>query len=76
MIKETSTTLGVTNNSGALNLSNNFKPVPFSIIFSGSNSVKQMGRFFENEDGLFDFEGDCTESAKVFVKEIKRLLNK
>jgi hypothetical protein len=34
-----------------------------------------LGKFFINKDGLFDFEGDCTESAKVFVREVKKQFN-
>jgi len=34
-----------------------------------------LGKFFINKDGVFDFEGDCTESAKVFVREVKKIFN-
>lgn len=32
-----------------------------------------LGRFFVREDGMFDFEGDCTKSAELFVTECKRI---
>ena len=34
-----------------------------------------VGRFFLNEDKKIDFEGDATDSAKVFIEELKRMWN-
>tara|TARA_R110000851_G_scaffold211617_1_gene364217 strand:- start:259 stop:468 length:210 start_codon:yes stop_codon:yes gene_type:complete len=42
-----------------------------NIVFHESDSTP-LGKFFINKDGVFDFEGDCTESAKVFVREVKK----
>jgi hypothetical protein len=50
-------------------------PQEINLTFNGSNN-KYLGKFFINKDGIFDFEGDCTESAKVFVRELKRMFNK
>ena len=50
------------------------KPEEISITFTESNN-EHLGKFFINKDGLFDFEGDCTESAKVFVREVKKQFN-
>tara|TARA_R110002153_G_scaffold152730_3_gene304433 strand:- start:325 stop:546 length:222 start_codon:yes stop_codon:yes gene_type:complete len=43
-------------------------------VFHESNNTP-LGKFFINKDGVFDFEGDCTESAKVFVREVKKTFN-
>tara|TARA_R110000823_G_scaffold229411_1_gene356449 strand:- start:1261 stop:1461 length:201 start_codon:yes stop_codon:yes gene_type:complete len=45
-----------------------------NIVFT-ENYGKYLGKFFVNKNGVFDFEGDCTESAKMFVEEVKRQIN-
>ena len=50
------------------------KPQEQNIVFR-ENDNTPLGKFFINKDGVFDFEGDCTESAKVFVREIKKIFN-
>ena len=42
-----------------------------NIVFHESDNTS-LGKFFINKDGVFDFEGNCTESAKVFVREVKK----
>tara|TARA_R110000822_G_scaffold2258_1_gene10846 strand:- start:64 stop:285 length:222 start_codon:yes stop_codon:yes gene_type:complete len=50
------------------------KPQSVNIVFH-ENDNTPLGKFFINKDGVFDFEGDCTESAKVFVRELKKIFN-
>ena len=45
-----------------------------NIVFT-ENYGEHLEKFFVNKNGVFDFEGDCTESAKMFVKEVKRQFN-
>lgn len=46
-----------------------------SIVFN-SNDSKQIGKFYENEDGKLEFEGNLTESGLKFVEFIKKTYNK
>ncbi len=49
------------------------KPNTFNLIFNDVNKHdNQVGRFFI-KDGKLDFEGDATESAKIFIEELKRM---
>ena len=50
------------------------KPQEQNIVFHGNDNTP-LGKFFINKDGVFDFEGDCTESAKVFLRELKKIFN-
>ena len=50
-----------------------YKP-DYYIAFSDPYK-KEIGRFFLKDDKI-DFEGDITESAKMFVEELKRMWNK
>ena len=53
----------------------NFKPVGVSITFSSPITNKILGEFKEVDNKL-TFEGDVTESGKVFVDFICKTFNK
>jgi hypothetical protein len=56
---------------GTLNLT--LTPDTYFLMFHDvTNDNKEVGKFFL-KDGLFEFEGDTTESARIFVEEIKRM---
>lgn len=50
------------------NLTFNSEPLPFNISFH-DKSNKIVGKFIIN-DGKLDFEGDATESAKIFIDQV------
>jgi len=37
------------------------------------NNNEFVGKFFLNDDNKIDFESDATESAKLFIEELKRM---
>lgn len=37
------------------------------------NNGSTTGKIFINQDGLLDFEGNATESALVFIEELKKM---
>lgn len=54
------------------------KPEPFTIVFSYAEDGKtrEVGRFFENDEGKLDFQGRLTESGKIFIKHVLENFNK
>ena len=49
------------------------QPQRINITFTNSQKDK-IGEFYF-EDEQWHFEGDTSESAKVFIKEVKRMFN-
>ena len=50
------------------------KPSSYYIQFNDiDNGNRFIGKFFLNGDNKIDFEGDATESAKIFIEELKRM---
>lgn len=62
---------------GELKLSTiELKPSTYYMQFNDiNNNNMDIGKFYLNDDGKIDFEGDATESAKIFIEELKRMWN-